>query len=186
METMLRPIRFALTTFCLSLAVGCASEVPGLSETDGGFLTSSSNGGSPAFGSVGGADPGPTGPTGPTGSDVGAGGETPGGAGGAGPVVTGGGGSAYGGTPSYGSGGTTGSGGGLGTGGSCVPGTLFCPAAATGGAGGVGGQSGGGGTGGAALKCDNAICWDVFDCVIFHADLLACNFTKCEAFVCKP
>ena len=25
-----------------------------------------------------------------------------------------------------------------------------------------------------------------FDCAIYHLDKLSCNFTKCEAFVCKP
>jgi hypothetical protein len=50
---------------------------------------------------------------------------------------------------------------------------------------GTGGNLSVGGSGG-ANSCDNAICWDVFDCFIFHADLVNCKFTKCEAFVCKP
>jgi hypothetical protein len=39
--------------------------------------------------------------------------------------------------------------------------------------------------GGAALKCDNAGCFDIFDCVIFHPDLGGCGFTKCEGLICK-
>jgi hypothetical protein len=180
MENMPRPIRFALTAGLLSMAAGCASELPGLAETDGGYLTVSGSGGGAPFGAAGAPmDPAPNGP---------AGGEFGGASaanGGSSALSGSGGASPYGGSTGYGSGGTTSGGGGaLGSGGSCVPGTLFCPAVATGGAG--GGQSGGGGTGGGALKCDNAICWDVFDCAIFHADLLACNFTKCEGFVCKP
>lgn len=75
-----------------------------------------------------------------------------------------------------------------GTGGAC-PLPPFCPAG-TGGAA-TGGTAGAatGGTGGAAAdagSCDNAVCFDVFDCVIWHLDLGYCGFTKCENFVCKP
>jgi hypothetical protein len=35
-----------------------------------------------------------------------------------------------------------------------------------------------------AGKCENLICWDVFDCAIFHADALDCGFTACTNFVC--
>ena len=37
-----------------------------------------------------------------------------------------------------------------------------------------------------AGSCDNAFCFDIFDCAIFHFDKLNCNFTKCDGFVCKP
>jgi len=33
--------------------------------------------------------------------------------------------------------------------------------------------------------CENAVCFDVFDCAIWHLDKLNCGFTKCEAFICK-
>jgi len=33
--------------------------------------------------------------------------------------------------------------------------------------------------------CANAVCFDVFDCYLFHSDLGSCNFTECDGFVCK-
>lgn len=44
------------------------------------------------------------------------------------------------------------------------------------------------GDGGAAKDnpiCKEAICFDVFDCYIFHTDKLDCGFTACDGFVCK-
>jgi hypothetical protein len=79
--------------------------------------------------------------------------------------------------------GTTNSGGTstVGSGGACnIP--FLCPVAA-GGTTASGGTNGGGAAG--ALKCDNAACFDIFDCAIFHPDLLNCGFTKCEGFICK-
>jgi hypothetical protein len=100
-------------------------------------------------------------------------------------VHTGGAASSTGGT----TGGTTSTGGtasgGAGTGGAaCI--FPFCPVTGgTTGAGGAGGMMSTGGAAGAA-SCDNAVCFDVFDCVLWHPDLGHCAFTKCEAFVCKP
>ncbi|MDB4975036.1 MAG: hypothetical protein JWN48_3377 [Myxococcaceae bacterium] len=37
---------------------------------------------------------------------------------------------------------------------------------------------------GAPNKCQNLICFDVFDCAIFHPDALDCGFTSCTGFVC--
>lgn len=66
---------------------------------------------------------------------------------------------------------------------------LFFPCPTTGGATSTGGTGAGamasGGATGAA-SCDNALCWDIFDCFLFHPDLGHCAFTKCEGFVCKP
>jgi hypothetical protein len=47
-------------------------------------------------------------------------------------------------------------------------------------------MSGGGSGGGAVDQCANEICWDIFDCFIFHPNAGTCKFTKCEGFVCKP
>ncbi|MDB4973906.1 MAG: hypothetical protein JWN48_2247, partial [Myxococcaceae bacterium] len=37
---------------------------------------------------------------------------------------------------------------------------------------------------GGAGKCENLICFDAFDCAIFHTDALDCGFTACTGFVC--
>ena len=38
----------------------------------------------------------------------------------------------------------------------------------------------------AAGSCQDLVCFDVFDCVLWHPDEAAtCNFTACEGFVCK-
>jgi hypothetical protein len=59
---------------------------------------------------------------------------------------------------------------------------------------GLGGLLGDGGAapandGGAVNKdggmCAEAICFDVFDCYIFHPDKIDCGFTACDGFVCK-
>jgi hypothetical protein len=34
-------------------------------------------------------------------------------------------------------------------------------------------------------QCANAVCFDVFDCAIFHPDALDCGFTACVGFVCQ-
>jgi hypothetical protein len=57
---------------------------------------------------------------------------------------------------------------------------------------GLGGLFGGGGSsdGGTADDssdggmCENAVCFDVFDCAIWHIDALDCGFTACTNFVC--
>jgi hypothetical protein len=55
----------------------------------------------------------------------------------------------------------------------------------------LGGLLGGASDGGAAKPsgdggmCENLVCFDIFDCAIFHPDALDCGFTKCEGFVCK-
>lgn len=47
-------------------------------------------------------------------------------------------------------------------------------------------SSGGGGASSAdGGMCANAICIDVFDCYLFHPDLVDCGFTACDGFVCK-
>ena len=33
-------------------------------------------------------------------------------------------------------------------------------------------------------SCENAVCFDVFDCAVWHLDALDCGFTACENFVC--
>jgi len=40
------------------------------------------------------------------------------------------------------------------------------------------------GSGADAGSCDNMVCFDVFDCALWHPGNL-CGFTKCEGFVCK-
>jgi len=68
--------------------------------------------------------------------------------------------------------------------------------AGLGGLGGLGGFLGGGGasdagtsqpTGDAGNDCTSSprVCWDVFDCYIFHPGDLGCGYTSCEGFVCK-
>jgi hypothetical protein len=106
--------------------------------------------------------------------------------------TTGAGGSGFtGGSGSTASGGSTSGGGTTGAGGNPLCALFPCGGAggAPAGAGGTlgaGGDAGGvAGVGGAGF-CDNLICWDIFDCAIFHADRLSCNFTKCDGFVCKP
>ena len=55
--------------------------------------------------------------------------------------------------------------------------------------GGLGGGASDGGTANQADagECESSprVCWDVFDCYIFHPGDLACGYTKCEGFVCK-
>jgi hypothetical protein len=37
----------------------------------------------------------------------------------------------------------------------------------------------------AAGQCADAVCFDVFDCTLWHGDLVGvCNFTDCVDFVC--
>jgi hypothetical protein len=33
--------------------------------------------------------------------------------------------------------------------------------------------------------CADAVCFDVFDCYLWHADIVDCGFTDCVDFVCK-
>jgi hypothetical protein len=33
--------------------------------------------------------------------------------------------------------------------------------------------------------CADRVCFDVFDCYLWHTDALDCEFTECDAFVCK-
>ncbi|MDB4989436.1 MAG: hypothetical protein JWN04_4614 [Myxococcaceae bacterium] len=34
-------------------------------------------------------------------------------------------------------------------------------------------------------QCENLVCFDIFDCAIFHPDALDCGFTACTGFVCS-
>ncbi|MFT3927643.1 MAG: hypothetical protein QM778_34250 [Myxococcales bacterium] len=61
--------------------------------------------------------------------------------------------------------------------------------------GGLGGLFGGGGASDAGTQptgdagdCVSSprVCWDVFDCYIFHPGDLGCGYTRCDGFVCKP
>jgi hypothetical protein len=37
------------------------------------------------------------------------------------------------------------------------------------------------------LTCENLVCFDIFDCLIFYAaEFGPCKFTKCEGLICKP
>jgi hypothetical protein len=38
---------------------------------------------------------------------------------------------------------------------------------------------------GAVTSCENLVCFDVFDCAIWHIDSINCGFTSCDGFVCK-
>jgi hypothetical protein len=49
-----------------------------------------------------------------------------------------------------------------------------------------GGNSGGSTNPPAAGSCQDLVCFDIFDCTLWHPDEAAtCNFTACENFVCK-
>jgi len=37
---------------------------------------------------------------------------------------------------------------------------------------------------GGGEHCAERICFDVFDCALWHGDALDCGFTKCEGFLC--
>jgi hypothetical protein len=102
-----------------------------------------------------------------TGGDPGSAGGDPGSSGGFGGDPSGSGGS-----PEFGSGGSTdtGSSGGAATGGST--GFVFPPLPPPAPVSDAG-------------ACANAICFDVFDCAIFHPGN-NCGFTKCDGFICKP
>jgi hypothetical protein len=41
------------------------------------------------------------------------------------------------------------------------------------------------GDGGADHCGGDLVCFDIFDCAIWHLDAIDCGFTKCEDFVCK-
>lgn len=132
----------------------------------------------------------PTEPTGPGPSLTGTGGVAGmagiGGMAGVGPVAGIGGGGGVGGTA--GLGGTGGLDGVSGTGGAAGMGGTG-GTGGTGGASGIGGTSGTGGTGGGAPAdmCADLVCFDVFDCALWHPNEVGpCKFTKCDAFVCKP
>jgi hypothetical protein len=38
---------------------------------------------------------------------------------------------------------------------------------------------------GGGPKCDNATCFDIFDCYLYFPQATACGFTKCEGLLCK-
>ncbi len=38
--------------------------------------------------------------------------------------------------------------------------------------------------GGLVDSCENLVCFDVFDCALWHTDKLDCGFTACTGFVC--
>lgn len=147
---------------CFLFVSGCASQVDPEIEPDGG--TSALNTGGATLNS-GGTSTYSTGGT---------------------PVIPAGG---SGGGGVSGTGGTVGGSGGTGGTTACtIP--ILCPA--TGGTTGTGGATAGGGVAGAAsggtggaVSCDNAVCFDIFDCALWHPDMLNCGFTKCEGFVCK-
>ena len=171
-SAMRNPWVVCLAAFMTACAT--AEPLPG-DMPDGGYFPDEGSGGAGVT---------PSSSTGGESTSPGGGGNVPSGAGtgngSAGAIGTGG---------ASGTGGTSGTGGASGTGGTC-PLFPFCPiatggsgGASSGGTGGVGGMSTGGA--GGAASCDNAVCFDVFDCVLWHPDMLNCGFTKCEAFTCK-
>ena len=163
----MRPLELRLTCSVLALVTGCGSDAtdPGLGAGGqigfGGQITQTGG-----FTSTGGLTS--------TGGVTSSGGA----------AATGG--AATGGVSSGGasSGGTTT--GGTSSGGSSTGGAFPFPFP-TGGTTASGGSSSGGAGGASDAMCKNAACFDIFDCALFHADLVGkCTFTKCEGFVCLP
>lgn len=184
-----------------SIATACATDGEGPSSTRPGvveFDAAAWAGGAVNAGGVaqGGSLPiggnAPTGGSYATGGLPSTGGVGPLGSGGAGGYGTGGIASGGLGSGGFGTGGlsmggsSSGGAAGSGSGGTC-PIPILCAGGAAGAAGaaGAGGSAGTAGVGGAGF-CDNATCFDIFDCYLYFPDKTACKFTKCEGLLCKP
>jgi hypothetical protein len=202
MNVLMLPVRITKGLALACLATACATDAPVPAGARGAFtgfggdpygVGGADPGGDPNDPSAGGFSPGGNPSTGgdptmggaySTGGTWGTGGDATGGVGVAG--------SSMGGSGGYGLAGA--SSGGTGSGGAANTGGCLLPFLCAGGAGGTAGAAGSSGAAGAAGSgavggagfCDNATCFDVFDCWLYFPDKTSCKFTKCEGLICKP
>jgi hypothetical protein len=195
MNVLMLPLRLSKGIALVWLVTACATDAPVPADTRVAFTAGF--GGDP-FGE-GGSDTGgdsnlPVGGSSPGGIPSAGGAYAAGGAWGTGGYgfagsATGGSGAGGYGLAGGSPGGFVGSTGGANSGGACLL-PFLCAGGAGGTAGaagmsGAGGSAGSGAVGGAGF-CDNATCFDVFDCWLYFPDKTACKFTKCEGLLCKP